>query len=211
MTSKRVSALLSLVLLVTLCGCKHLGAKKKSCSVEDVCYAMARMSEMWDGRTDVHPGYSCLVKQAKYLRAMLREYGEEVITPTPDLFAVYATGGELNLFWLEEDADVCMVVIREFWADGRTLLFRYGLSAAQRQTLLNKGCLKSLSMPLSVMSPSDSAQSSEGPCAGLSGDDVSGSGVVRATRPHKGVHILVSLVDEHGHESRSVPFLVWED
>lgn len=146
----------------------------------------------------------------------LERYGKSAVTTVPDPFRInvverFKTG--LVVRYVEEDTDILGIGVREYWPDGQAIWEVYELDKGSR----------------SAMAPNRPAWSwvrgfvflvTERTTPSLRKDGKQWEAWVEEgspelqpqlyiARPSPKVHVLISLIDEQGHESRAVPLTCW--
>ena len=173
-------------------------------------------------RSAPEPGFQAVAKSATRALNMLETYGARSVTAVPDPYKIVvarpSAQGPLNLAlaWLERNPDLHAVRVREYWPGGAIISETYPLSAGLYNHLceVNAGYW----MHTLVMVATERVSPAVRKDAKLWDQYAKSESVawqeqpaLYIAKPSDEVHVLISLIDRVGHESRGVPLEVWLD
>jgi len=153
-------------------------------------------------------------------RVMLDTWGAAAITCTPYLFRATVhthrlSGRRLHVEWLERQADVKAVRIREYWVGGAHIDETFELPTEEKENIRKtEGATFVHARALGVKDrPAHSVRAQSEDMMILTSEDAAEEGLsqkavglprVLMAAPSEKVVVLVSLIDEVGHESQAV-------
>jgi hypothetical protein len=151
-------------------------------------------------------------------------HGAAAVTKVPDLFSLCVVEdqnrGKTALFvrYLERKSDLLGVRVREYWPNGRTVSEIYELDRGTR-SLLPKDRPNSnatewswvwgFALDITPRKSTGLRKDLERWKTWVEQGTVEGRPPMYIARPSAKTHVLISLIDEKGHESRAVPLTCW--
>ena len=150
---------------------------------------------------------------------LLDEHGASYVTTVPDPYLAgvgKVSGGprvSLVIYWLERDSDLAAVRVREYWHTGEVLSEIYELDCQTRKLLSDSHAGAWRSSIAFVVTERQAPQ--------IRKDEQMWSSWAAAPAPDsqpplyiagpsEKVHVLISLIDSKGHESRALA-LIWAE
>jgi hypothetical protein len=160
-----------------------------------------------------------MIESLKHTLEMLEIHGESAVTSVPNPYAVSVgkVGGgptlALVIYYLERDTDVIAVRIREYWQNGDSFSEVYELHSSAvdilqhsiRRTWVYGICFEATERKSSTMRK-DEEKWHKWVCRT---DHEGLQPPLYIARPTDKNHVLISLIDKVGHESRAVSLTAW--
>ena len=166
------------------------------------------------------PELEPLVSSVRRILKKFDSHGKRAITEVPEPYSIGVSKGEfgeresfiLVIHWVERCSDIAAITIREYWFSGKTVSESYKMHPKAKVFFKELGHESwSHVMALRVkerISPDIQMDAEEWKKWMENKDDVDQPPIFIA-KPSNNVHVLISLIDEIGHESPAVPLDVW--
>ena len=150
---------------------------------------------------------------------LLNEHGASYVTEVPDPYVVsagksrYSSRVKLVVYWLERSSDIAAIRVREYWSSGQVISEVYELNSQTRSVLSGSDDYSwwknAMSSPVVERHTPEMRQDqkawNEWARAEVEPDSQPD---FYLAKPSQEVHVLISLIDGKGHESRAMP-LIW--
>ncbi len=217
MRTTSVQELAVALFLLTVFGCSQ--DETGQSEMDSMAFTRAKetvVSSWEDAASRTDRCFEPMARHCEELVKAMENHGDQVITtvPLPYRWGVAALNrgeGPLTLIvnWLERGTDVTGLRVREYWPGGRVISEVYQFPPQVRANI------RKFAEGTWVHGTIIELTERSSPEVTLRGRADSGQGEGDETRPQlllakpsQEVHVLISLIDEVGHESRALP-LTW--
>lgn len=211
--------LIALALIFFFTSCEHTDVENQDSQLSHVKEYLSNYIRSLEKKG--RPDCINLAESIKQVLRMLEVHGEYAVTSVPNPYAVSVgkVGGGparlLVIYYLEHDTDVVAVRIREYWQTGDSFSEVYELHSSTLDMLHRPSqgsWVNALSFAVTERKSPTVRKDEEKWHEWVCGTDHEGlQPPLYVARPTDKNHVLISLIDKIGHESRAVPLIAWAE